>query len=376
MKKKGKIILFSIITLVIFLVGFMVIFNSRENISLESEEYVFEYGEKVCSKVECYLKDASSTKNINEYELDIKDLIIKDDKLVSKESEYLNVGEYKLTVKNKENQKDITIKITDTTSPEFIEFNDSIILEQNSVDIDLTSFFSASDLSDVKIKVEGEVNLSKVGEYSAKVIATDSYNNFSEKETIIKVVDLETAKKDGIVSKNLKGEIYKSAAMIEYENNKNKPTNNSQNNSTKKPSTSTNSNNKPTSGNSSNNSNNSSNNASTSKFHKDISDSYFSQINAYRKSRGLAELPVTPEAQAEADRRAKEISVNYSHDGSGYGFGENIGNGGIGSDFFTAWKNSPSHHAAMIREEIVAMAVSVYEVNGMWYAVTVFRMNY
>lgn len=373
MKKKGKIILFSIITLVIFLVGFMVIFNSRENISLESEEYVFEYGEKVCSKVECYLKDASSTKNINEYELDIKDLIIKDDTLVSKESEYLNVGEYKLTVKNKKNQKDITIKITDTTSPEFIEFNDSIILEQNSVDIDLTSFFSASDLSDVKIKVEREVDLTKVGEYSVKIIATDAYNNSSEKEAIVKVVDLETAKKDGIVSKNLKGEIYKSAAMVEYENNKNKPTNNSQNNSTKKPGTSTNSSNKPTSGNSSNNS---SNNASIPKFRKDISDSYFSQINAYRKSRGLAELPVTLEAQAEADRRAKEISVNYSHDGSGYGFGENIGNGGIGSDFFTAWKNSPSHHAAMIREETVAMAVSVYEVNGMWYAVTVFRMNY
>ena len=90
----------------------------------------------------------------------------------------------------------------------------------------------------------------------------------------------------------------------------------------------------------------------------------------------MSVLPNTSETQSEADRRSKEISINYSHDGAGYGFGENIGYGRIGSDFITAWKNSPSHNATMLREQNVAMAVSVYEVNGMWYAVTSFKMNY
>ena len=118
------------------------------------------------------------------------------------------------------------------------------------------------------------------------------------------------------------------------------------------------------------------NTATSPKYRQDISNSFANQINIYRKENGLSVLPNTSETQSEADRRSKEISINYSHDGAGYGFGENIGYGGIGSDFITAWKNSPSHNATMLREQNVAMAVSVYEVNGMWYAVTSFKMNY
>ncbi len=130
----------------------------------------------------------------------------------------------------------------------------------------------------------------------------------------------------------------------------------------------------------SNNNNNSSNQnkkpVSSDGYKKSVADSYITQINNYRKENGLLELPVTSEAQAEADRRAKELVSNYSHDGAGYGFGEIIGNGGVNSDFITAWKNSPSHNASMLREQNVAMAASVYEYNNHWYAVVSFRMNY
>ena len=73
--------------------------------------------------------------------------------------------------------------------------------------------------------------------------------------------------------------------------------------------------------------------------------------------------------------RAKQIVSNYSHNAS-YGFGENIGYGTAGGNFFEAWKNSPTHRETMLRNENTAMAVSVYEKNGMWYAVASFRMNY
>ena len=144
------------------------------------------------------------------------------------------------------------------------------------------------------------------------------------------------------------------------------------NNSKEQPTAQTN-----TSKNNNTNSNNSNDtNQKLERYRKDISDMYVRQINEYRIAKGLAELPVTIESQNEADRRAKEIVNNYSHDGSGYGFGENIGDGSICSDFFTAWKNSPTHNAAMLREENRAIAASVYEANNKWYAVVVFRMNY
>ena len=73
--------------------------------------------------------------------------------------------------------------------------------------------------------------------------------------------------------------------------------------------------------------------------------------------------------------RSKQIVSNYSHNAS-YGFGENIGYGTAGGNFFEAWKNSPTHRATMLREQNTAMAVSVYEKNGTWYAVASFRMNY
>ena len=107
-----------------------------------------------------------------------------------------------------------------------------------------------------------------------------------------------------------------------------------------------------------------------------MSNTYFSQINAWRKQNGLEPLPHTAEVQAEADRRAMELVSNYGHAASS-GFDENIGYGGAGFNFFEAWKASPNHNGTMLEARMyVAMAVSVVEYNGMWYAVTSFTMYY
>lgn len=377
MKKRCIIFIVILLVFILFLVGFMLIFKNQSSIHLKSDKFIFEYGEEVCSKIECYIDDASSTKDKNEFELITKDLVIKDDKFVLDDSDILNIGEYDLEIKYKKQTKKFSIEVIDSTSPEFNEFNELIVIEQNAIDVDLTSFFKADDLFKVKITIQGDFDLSKIGEYDIKVIASDENNNKTEKDAIIKVINFESATKENSVSKNIEGKIYKSSAMIEYENNKNKShetveNNNNQslvqnnNNSNKNNPSSNNNSNKPASNNT----------TPSARYRKDISDSFAKQINTYRKENNLPELPITSEAQTEADRRSKEISVNYSHEGAGYGFGENIGYGGIGSDFIAAWKNSPSHNAAMLREQCVAMAVSVYEVNGMWYAVTSFRMNY
>lgn len=251
------------------------------------------------------------------------------------ETGLIEPDEYTITIKYKKQEETFKVIIKDTKAPIFTKYEDKISLIQDSEDVDLTKYFIAEDLSDVILSVEGSFDISKVGEYNLKMIATDKSGNKTKKDFILEVKEKEKIPSTPPVSNN----------------SKNTSNTNPSGDSKDVPKI-------------------------VERYRKDISDSYVRQINEYRKSKGLDELPVTTEAQTEADRRAKEIVDNYSHDGSGYGFGENIGDGSIGSDFFTAWKNSPTHNATMLREQNRAIAVSVYEANNKWYAVAVFRMNY
>lgn len=325
--KKKPIIIISLIT-IIFLVGLILIFHKKEKIELKQESFIFEYGDDIINDVSYYLKDADSTKNIKDYKL-INNL------KKNSETGLIEPDEYTLTIKYKKQEETFKVIIKDTKAPIFTKYEDKISLIQDSEDVDLTKYFIAEDLSDVILSVEGSFDISKVGEYNLKMIATDKSGNKTKKDFIVEVKEKEKIPSTPSVSNN----------------SKNTSNTNPSGNSKDVPKI-------------------------VERYRKDISDSYVRQINEYRKSKGLDELPVTTEAQTEADRRAKEIVDNYSHDGSGYGFGENIGDGSIGSDFFTAWKNSPTHNATMLREQNRAIAVSVYEANNKWYAVAVFRMNY
>ena len=345
---KKKVVLISICLIVVFLVGLLLLINKETNtIILKSDIFTYELGEEISADVSNYLKDADSTKNINEYKIVTDDFDIVDKMLViNKDGE--KVGDYNINIVYKKLSKKVIIKVVDTTSPEFTAFDENIKIEQTSEELDLTKKFETSDLSEVEITLEGEYDLTKEGSYEINVIATDSSGNKSEKKSTITVY---------------KKEVVKETPVAKQESNSNP--------SSKKEES------KPS------NNNNTSNNTTAPKteipsprYRKDISDTYITQINAYRKANGLNELPVTAEAQAEADRRAKELSTYYSHDGVGYGFGEIIGNGSIGVDFIVAWKNSPSHNATMLRDHTVAMAASVYEYNNKWYTIVSFEMDY
>lgn len=328
MKNKKKIIITISLITIIFLVGLILIFNKEEKIELKQESFIFEYGDDIINDVSYYLKDADSTKNIKDYKL-INSLE------KNSETGLIEPDEYTITIKYKKQEETFKVIIKDTKAPIFTKYEDKISLIQDSEDVDLTKYFIAEDLSDVILSVEGSFDISKVGEYNLKMIATDKSGNKTKKDFIVEVKEKEKIPSIPHVSNN----------------GKNTSNTNPSGNSKDVPKI-------------------------VERYREDISDSYVRQINEYRKSKGLDELPVTTEAQTEADRRAKEIVDNYSHDGSGYGFGENIGDGSIGSDFFTAWKNSPTHNATMLREQNRAIAVSVYEANNKWYAVAVFRMNY
>lgn len=344
MKSKLKVIIPIIVILIIFLVGLFIMYKNSYKIELKNNEFVYELGEDISSDVSVYLKDADATKNIKEYKVSSDSLLIEGNKFILRESEFIPVGEYKVNVSYKKKDENFIVKVIDTKTPEFLNFKEVIELEENSENVDLTSYFEVKDLAKVNIAIEGEYDLAAPGEYKLKIIAEDENHNISTKEFILKITKKEI-EQPKVPEKNTSPTPPVSSI---------KPSNNT----------------------SPSNNNNNNNVVDTSKYRKDISDAYVNQVNDYRRLKGLPELPVTEEAQVEADRRAKELCTYYSHDGVGSSFGEVIGEGSIGVDFITAWKNSPPHNATMLREQNVAIAASVYECNNYWYAVISFRMNY
>lgn len=345
MKKKLKVLILIIIILIIFLVGLFVMVRDTSKIELKEEKFIYELGDDITSDISYYLKDADSTKNIKDYELNSDDLKKDKDKFIMEDYEYVPVGKYEFNIKYKTKEQSFVIEVVDTKAPEFISSKESVELEETTDNIDLLTNFEARDLSKVSLSIEGEYDLSKAGEYQLKVVAKDDSDNTSLKDFVLKVNEK-------------KKEAPKQTTTQKSNNYQSNNVNNTQQQTKSTNSGSTNQ------------------NTSSIGYRKDISNSYVSQLNAYRRANGLSELPVTSETQNEADRRAKELVNNYSHDGAGYGFGEIIGHGDAGGDFITAWKNSPTHNATMLREQNTAIAASVYEVNGHWYTVVSFRMNY
>ena len=347
---KKKIILIIVIILIVFLVGFIVLYKDTDNIKLKDNQFIFELGKEISAEASYYLQDADSTKNIKDYKLSSKILKNIDNKFVLDDTNIVDVGEYEIEVIYKKKSQKFILKVVDTTSPEFIKFEEKLKYEQNTDISELESKFEATDLTDVKIIIEGEYDSTVPGEYEVEVIAVDESGNKTNRKAVIEITKKEEPKKETVIPN----------------------TNNSSSNN----SSSSNNNHNSNSINNSQSNSSSNTTESSPRFRKDISDQYIIKLNEYRKANGLNELPVTAEAQAEADRRAKEIYTYYSHEGVAYGFGENIGEGSVGVDFFVAWKNSPSHNAAMLREQNTAVAASVYEINNHWYAVMSFKMDY
>ena len=343
MKKKLKVFVPIMIVLGIFLVVLFIVVRDTSKIELKEQKFIYELGDDITSDVSYYLKDTASIKNIKDYKLNSDKLIEEKGKFIMKNSEFVPIGKYEFNVKYKTKEQKFIIEVVDTIAPEFISSKESVELEETTEKIDLLTYFEVKDLSKVSLSLEGEYDLSKAGEYQLKVVAKDDSGNTSSKGFILKINEKEVPKQ-----------------TIAQENN-NDQSNNSNDTQQQTKTIASSSTNQ---------------NTSSIGYRKDISDSYVIQLNNYRRENGLSELPVILEAQNEADRRSKELVNNYSHDGSGYGFGEIIGHGDAGGDFINAWKNSPSHNATILREENTAIAASVYEINGIWYAVVVFKMNY
>lgn len=298
--------------------------------------------------------------------------------VTSKDKEYLEVGKYKINLELYDEKATVTLLVADTTAPKFKGLKKEIKVEQNAKDVDFVKYFEAEDLSKVIITVNNkEVDLTNTGEYKLTVIAEDEYKNKIESEVKVSVVSLEEAEKGGVTemldgTKPISKELEKKKA----EAKKRKNTNNAstENKTVTPPSNNGNRNNGST--------NNGSNGNTTPQqptepvYRKDLSNDCMKKINAWRQQNGVPALQHSAELQSIADKRVLELINDYSHNGSITG-GENIamcyGYNGQYQDFFTIWKNSPGHNKNQLSPGYETFAVSIINVSGKWYGVTVFH---
>ena len=102
------------------------------------------------------------------------------------------IGDQKIDVVFQKDSKTKTEKITvivkDTIKPEFIDFKDEIVIEQSAENVKLEDYFIAKDKAEVKITVEGKVDLNKAGKYDVKVTAEDANNNKTDAKSCVVVV--------------------------------------------------------------------------------------------------------------------------------------------------------------------------------------------
>lgn len=117
----------------------------------------------------------------NADEEEIKEASITEDAL-------LQVGEYTLKINYAEDTEPLQLPVTikDTVAPEFKDFKEKVSVDYG-YDKDLTKLFSAEDLADVVIRIDGEVDTKKAGDYKITVIAEDASGNQTEKDCTITV---------------------------------------------------------------------------------------------------------------------------------------------------------------------------------------------
>lgn len=206
--KKRNLIIAGLVALVAVVgIGGYALMNQKSNDLILKKDVSFEYGETVKLNVENFVDEKMSEEAIKDTKLtsklmtDTKKYTFDKKKLtvVTKDKEYLDVGSYEVSLKLNEDTQDMKFVVEDTTAPKFEDFLSEIRIEKDAKDVDLKSYFKASDLSNFEITIDqGDFDITKEGEYVIKVSAKDQYDNETTGECTVKVVSAEEAEKEGL----------------------------------------------------------------------------------------------------------------------------------------------------------------------------------
>ena len=176
--KKKKILIFIIIAIIILLIIlslFLYIQNKNKLVVILNDKLETEINSEVVTKA--FVKEVKNGKITNDNEKI-------DTSVLGKKKVVLLIDK-----NNKQIKYEFNIDVIDTTKPEIIA-KDEITIHLGD-EIDLTKDIKVSDnsLEDIKIKVEGDYDLNKVGKYNLKYTASDSSNNETIYDFILNVIE-------------------------------------------------------------------------------------------------------------------------------------------------------------------------------------------
>lgn len=186
---KKKVIIATVAIAVIAVGAIAAAILLHNPLKLQKNVVNVEFGQKISTDAKDYLKKS------------VDPDIVKNTKVSYKKNpvdgqDYDKTGEYKVKLKYKNKEKDATVKVADTTEPQFNATADAGIDTIEGVELNFAELITASDLSSAKVTFENikDINLNAAGEYTLKAIAKDKAGNKAKKNIKITVA----AKPDGM----------------------------------------------------------------------------------------------------------------------------------------------------------------------------------
>ena len=131
---------------------------------------------------------SSDSMSISVEGIDLKKKGVQDVTL-TKDKSLKELGSFKNFVPSKKEEKNIKVNVVDTTKP-VIKMEDEVSTPVGK-ELDLASLAKVKDNHKVaSVKVKGDVDYNKAGNYDVKLIAKDASGNKAEKEITVKVGNL------------------------------------------------------------------------------------------------------------------------------------------------------------------------------------------
>lgn len=416
---KNKKLIAGIITglVVIVITIIVVLILNKPKLVLKDKEMNVEFGNAISLKAADYLdKDQVNQEVISKTKVitDAPDTTTLYDNSIK---DCPPIGEYTVTLSYEDETAEVKVNVKDTTKPTFSKFEDSIEITKDCKPTGdelnkLLKKYTTKDLQKVTISFDdSKVDYSKEGEYKATVKAKDETGNEATQETTVKIVkptikldnkskslyvkesfvlkatingkdnkatfkssnsSIASVDANGKVSAKKKGTatITSTANGVSAECKVTVKSVPSGSNTEKKTVTNPNTGKKEevvvVKPNSPSNSNSNSSSNDSSSLSASISMEAFNEINRQRANLGRTQLSFASDIQDIALKRAKEISVNFSHDGMdkydpNYRIGECIAYGyGSANVAVNAWMNSTGHKAILMGNDNEALVVARY----------------
>lgn len=185
LSKKNKIIAGTVAAVLVVAGGtFAIVKANSSDLKLKEEAVEVEYGKPVSINPEDYL-DLSKVEDKDAY---LKDVKVTKDTNLEKGKKYEALGDYEVVIKDKEDGAIVKVTVKDTTKPKFNKVDKIETFKGEKVNY--KKFVKAKDLQKVTLSFDDkEVKLSKTGNYTLKVTATDASDNKAEKEIKVIVKD-------------------------------------------------------------------------------------------------------------------------------------------------------------------------------------------